>query len=380
MIGVAANSRMLVGPVDSGEHREPCVARPAAQRGRDTPLNGAGGPTQRGRRRNSTGPSLQVGQLGPDAELGGAPEHRVDVGVDDLDHLARQLAVGGPSGCGSARAAQRGLDLVEALPAVREVVVERGAARRRAPGRGRARSRRSRARRRARAAARASRGRRRAGRRGGRRPSCPGRAPCRRSAPRSPRQHERQRVGGVARAWPTTRTSSPSTSTTSPSPRPSAPSRYAGSSARTPQPTRSANCLRRLGVVEVVVGEQHDARRRRPPPRPRRGAPRPAGPGRRRPTGRRRARAAPRCWCRRASSCRGWAPARSAPARRTCPPAQLTSAASRQRRRAAAPGIDSSISPVVLASAAGREHLEVAPGRGGEHVGRRRRAGRPRGR
>ncbi len=57
---------------------------------------------------------------------------------------------------------------------------------------------------------------------------------------------------------PTTCTSSPSTATTSPSPRPSSPSRCCGSSARTPQPTRSANDRARLGVVEVAVGEQHD--------------------------------------------------------------------------------------------------------------------------
>ena len=60
--------------------------------------------------------------------------------------------------------------------------------------------------------------------------------------------------------WPgvaTTCSSRSPTATTSPSPRPSEPSRYAGSSARTPQPDPLGELAGRLGVVGVVVGEQH---------------------------------------------------------------------------------------------------------------------------
>ena len=233
------------------------------QRGRACRLEPA--PTQRPTRAQLNGRTraqlngCEVGELGADGQLGGAPEDRVDVGVDDLDDPAGQLVGGQALGVrGVAELRDRGLDLLEPLAAVREVVVEhaeRVVDDRAVAGPDRARPRGPR---RARAAGRASRGRRRAGRRGARRRWCRGRAPCRRSAPR------RRRAAGTTasrRCGPgvaTTRTSSPSTSTTSPSPRPSEPSRYAGSSARTPHPTRSRELDGRLGVVVVVVGEQHD--------------------------------------------------------------------------------------------------------------------------
>ena len=53
----------------------------------------------------------------------------------------------------------------------------------------------------------------------------------------------------------------------------------AGSRARTPQPTRSREARRRLGVVEVVVGQQHDGDVAGRARRPRRGAPSSGGPG-----------------------------------------------------------------------------------------------------
>src|SRR4029079_7520615 len=82
----------------------------------DTPLDGVGGTTQRSGRPNSTSLALQVGELGTDAQLGGAPEDRVDVGVDLLDDPAREVRVGRAIG-GRLRAevCERGLDLVQAL-------------------------------------------------------------------------------------------------------------------------------------------------------------------------------------------------------------------------------------------------------------------------
>ena len=141
------------------------------------------------------------------------------------------------------------------------------------------------------ASGRASRSRGRAGRPGRRPPSYRGRAPCRRSAAPArpaPRTRSSPRCG---RAWSTTRSCSPSTSITSPSASGSALRRYAGSRARTAQPLRVANSTGDLGVVEVVVRQQHQrdvAGRAR---RARRGGRRRSGPGRRRPTGRHRARA-----------------------------------------------------------------------------------------
>ncbi len=52
--------------------------------------------TERGRTRNrrrgsaAVGQVRQVRQLGPDRQLGGAPQDRVDIGVDDLHHAPRQ--------------------------------------------------------------------------------------------------------------------------------------------------------------------------------------------------------------------------------------------------------------------------------------------------
>ena len=87
-------------------------------------------PNSTGIRPNST--SLEVGELGADGELGGAPEDRVDVGVHDLDDLAGQLVDGDPLGVGGVAELGEGrLDLLEAFAAVGEVVVEDGAGRRR---------------------------------------------------------------------------------------------------------------------------------------------------------------------------------------------------------------------------------------------------------
>ena len=216
----------------SGSHRRRASHHSARQA--DARLNRHG-------RRDSTG---EVGQLGADGELGGAPQDGVHVGVDDLDDPARQLARSAmPSGCGSdaelPRSASRTCSS-RSLP-VGEVVVERaqGVVDHRPVAR--PDPSRSRAPRPARAAGRGSRGRHRAGRRGGRPRSCRGRAPCRRSAPPAPPGARTTASRRCGRACATTRTSRPSTATTSPSPSPSEPSRYAGSSARTPQPTRSAN-------------------------------------------------------------------------------------------------------------------------------------------
>ena len=145
---------------------------------------------------------------------------------------------------------------------------------------------------------------RRAGRPGARRLWCRGPAPCRRSAPRESAGSTNDSESPVCPGVATTSSSAARPVTTSPSLRPSSPRRSAGSRARTGG--RPAGEPRRpLAVVEVPVGQQgrghpgtwsldrvqhrrrcasSRARDRRPPPRPR------------------RARAAPRCWCRPASS------------------------------------------------------------------------------
>src|SRR5512139_4259662 len=80
-------------------------------------------PTGRPRSPNST--SLQVRQLGPDGELGGAPEDGLDVGVDDLDDPAGEFLGGEALGVGFGGEPVEGVaDLVEALVTVGDVVVE----------------------------------------------------------------------------------------------------------------------------------------------------------------------------------------------------------------------------------------------------------------
>ena len=133
---------------------------------------------------------------------------------------------------------------------------------------------------------------------------------------------------------------------------------------RTPGPPRSGR------------GGGGSAARRRPRRRPRPTASRWRGVerarGRRRPSGAHPARAAPRCWCRRASSCSRWARARSAPARRTPRRPRRAPRHSRarlQRARASSGGLVS-----VAPSASSRsstssrhEHLDRAVAAGGEH-------------
>ena len=74
--------------------------------------------------RRSAARARQVGELGADRPLGGAPERLVDVRVDDLDDLAGQVLVVGVRDR-DRRAGQGVLDLGEPLAAVGEVVVER---------------------------------------------------------------------------------------------------------------------------------------------------------------------------------------------------------------------------------------------------------------
>ena len=59
--------------------------------------------------------AVEVGQLGSDGELGGGPEDRVDVGVDDLDDAAGQgVVVEGYAVAGGGVQGAEGLaDLVE---------------------------------------------------------------------------------------------------------------------------------------------------------------------------------------------------------------------------------------------------------------------------
>src|SRR3954449_5327082 len=98
----------------SGQFTTPVDVRRVSE-ARDTPLDGAEGTTQRSRRHNSTSSSLQVGQLGPDAQLGRAPEHGVDVGVHLLDDPARELRLGRVLGVRLRRElSERGLDLLQA--------------------------------------------------------------------------------------------------------------------------------------------------------------------------------------------------------------------------------------------------------------------------
>ena len=200
-------------------------------------------------------------------------------------------------------AGERGLDLVEALAAVDEVVVERAervVEHRTVAGQIVATSPEA-----ARARIRSMRVevRRRADRRGRRPRWCRGRAPCRRrAAARSAGSSERDRVGGVAGRGHAPAARSPSTSMTSSSASGSPLKQYAGSRARTAQPLRVGEVLTPTSEwskwwwvsstsatspvcssssVDVAVLDRPGVDHDRP--------------------GRHRARAAPRCWCRRAS-------------------------------------------------------------------------------
>ena len=118
-------------------------------------------------------------------------------------------------------------------------------------------------------------------------------------------QHERERVGGVAGRRDDPQLETVDVDQLVVDERVARRSRTPGRG-RAPGSPAGREVDGHLGVVEVAVGEQHQARRRRSARRARRRGRRRSARGRRRPTGTSPARGAPRCWCRRASSSRGW--------------------------------------------------------------------------
>ena len=126
----------------------------------------------------------------------------------------------------------------------------------------------------------------------------------------------------------------------------------------------------RLGVVEVVMRQEYDGHVARgggdrvEVPR------RPADPGRPRPTATSRARAVPRCSCRRASSATRWGRARTARRTRTTHPSRSRAPSLDQRRRATR-GIDS-VAVAPSPSTVGVNISTTRPGRRRHHVVGRR--------
>src|SRR4051794_12752074 len=127
-------------PLSSPSWAEACPSAATPRRGARTPVDSASRSTRCGRRMvvtscaspDSTGGSpestggspdstgLEVGELGADRPLCGAPEGLVDILVDDLDHPARQLLVVGV-GPRDSHVRQGFLHLAQPLPAVHEV-------------------------------------------------------------------------------------------------------------------------------------------------------------------------------------------------------------------------------------------------------------------